>query len=520
MGNGESLQRDSGGKYYPVWFFVGIGLFLLSNGNWMNPAAAWLAPVFLLRFFRTRKSWLWMPALFIIFCLATYFMLYGIIPPFLGLLAFILTGYYAVLWYIPYLVDRLIAHRLDGFVATLVFPAALTTVDYINGIMFGTWASPAYSQAGNLPLLQLVSVTGMWGVTFLIAWFGAVINYAWERKWQWKEIRFGLGVYFSVLAFVLLAGGARLTINPRQNETTLAAAFVVAEGGDVFSEHVRQAGYDSFSELARSDAEHAGRLSRGLFERFLEESKGAVQAGAEIIVWPEAMAVVMAPDEDEMIRICAAFSETWNIHLAISYNRYPLDYPEHYFENKTVLISPAGEVLWHYLKAYPVPGARQVPGEKIIPVFDSPFGRLGTAICYDMDFPHLINQAGKAGVDLMLVPAWDWREITPLHANMAAMRAIENGFALVRATGEGLSIAVDGYGRSLASFDYFSSGDGIMVAHVPTRGAATVYSLIGDLFAWICVAGLVIAIVLVAYFGITGMGGKQSNEVQQEISDD
>ena len=113
-----------------------------------------------------------------------------------------------------------------------------------------------------------------------------------------------------------------------------------------------------------------------------------------------------------------------------------------------------------------------------------------------MDFTSLIHQAGRKKADIMLVPAWDWKAIDPLHTIMATFRAIENGFSLVRQTGEGLSIAVNPIGKTLSSMDYFTAKNQEMTVQVPTKRIFTVYSCIGDLFAWLCIAGFVYFILL------------------------
>jgi len=96
----------------------------------------------------------------------------------------------------------------------------------------------------------------------------------------------------------------------------------------------------------------------------------------------------------------------------------------------------------------------------------------------------------------MLVPSWDWKEIDPLHTQMAVFRAVENGFSMVRQSGEGLSMAVDYLGRTLSTMDHFMTEDHVMISHVPKKGIRTIYSYVGDLFAWLCCAGLVIIVIL------------------------
>ena len=144
-----------------------------------------------------------------------------------------------------------------------------------------------------------------------------------------------------------------------------------------------------------------------------------------------------------------------------------------------------------YLKSRPVPGELTVAGDGKVAILDTLYGKIASVICYDMDFPGLVRQAGQAGADLMLVPAKDWKESRLMHWQMAVFRAIENGFSLVRSNGgHGLSAAADYQGRVLATTDQVTTEERLMIADVPTEGVTTIYSRIGDLFAWLCVAGV------------------------------
>ena len=77
---------------------------------------------------------------------------------------------------------------------------------------------------------------------------------------------------------------------------------------------------------------------------------------------------------------------------------------------------------------------------------------------------------------------------------MMAFRAIEHGFSVVRLTSLGLSAVYDYQGRALATMDYFKTDDKGFTAFVPQRGVKTPYSMIGDLFAWGAIAGLLVLI--------------------------
>jgi apolipoprotein N-acyltransferase len=167
-------------------------------------------------------------------------------------------------------------------------------------------------------------------------------------------------------------------------------------------------------------------------------------------------------------------------------------------ENKIVVIDPSGRVAISYVKSRPVPGweaATTKRGDGHLPIVDTAVGRLAAAICFENDFPSFVRRIGASAADLWIAPANDWEAIKRSHFEMVAFRAIENGTPIVRATSAGVSGVFDAYGRVLASTDHFS-GARTMIAHVPIGHVPTVYSRIGDLFAWLCVAGLGLSVVL------------------------
>jgi len=76
------------------------------------------------------------------------------------------------------------------------------------------------------------------------------------------------------------------------------------------------------------------------------------------------------------------------------------------------------------------------------------------------------------------------------------MRAIENGFSLIRAAGQGISMMNDNRGRLLARLDYYGSDEQVLVADVPVHRSFTLYPILGDWFGWTCL--LALAAMLVA----------------------
>ena len=85
----------------------------------------------------------------------------------------------------------------------------------------------------------------------------------------------------------------------------------------------------------------------------------------------------------------------------------------------------------------------------------------------------------------------EYHEIDPIHAHMAIYRAVENGVTVVRQADNGLSFVVDPYGRVVSTMDHWTASERVSLAQVPFQSAFTIYPYIGDLFAWLSIAGFV-----------------------------
>jgi apolipoprotein N-acyltransferase len=230
---------------------------------------------------------------------------------------------------------------------------------------------------------------------------------------------------------------------------------------------------------------------RRVHRRLLEATIREARAGATIVMWPEASGLVFDEDEAEFLVRSQDVAREEGVYLLMGMATIRLDQARP-VENKAVLIDPSGEIRWSYVKitAAGAEARVNVRGTAPIPSGDTPYGRLASPICFDMDFPWIVRETGRARADLLLVPASDWREIGRIHLAMAVFRAVENGVAMVRTTRWGHSAATDPYGRILSFMDDFTARDGVMVAHVPVAaGVATVYARFGDWLGWLCVAG-------------------------------
>ena len=121
-------------------------------------------------------------------------------------------------------------------------------------------------------------------------------------------------------------------------------------------------------------------------------------------------------------------------------------------------------------------------------------GANGVAICKDLDFPAMIREYGERGVTLMLAPSWDFGADGRLHARMAVVRGVENGFALARAATDGRLTLSDRYGRIVAEAMTSRDDATVLTADIGLRSGGTPYARYGDVFAWIAVGAAVVLI--------------------------
>jgi apolipoprotein N-acyltransferase len=473
---------------------VSTALLLVANGRHTITIAPWLAMALLLYFVRSHRARVGLPLAWLVLFLASAFQFRGM-APLPGIFYYILWAVYGLAMLLPFWIDRLVAPRIRGLAGTLVFPCAWVTMEWLVASFtpYGSWNSLAYTQHENLVLLQVISVTGLYGLSFLIAWFASIGCLVSEHGLHDRRGTRGALVFGAVMLVVLLGGGLRLALfSPRAPTVRIASLsspdldlFEGVEGGAAaaIGGQVSQAGIDRMR--ANADA---------IFDDLLRRADLEARAGARIITWGETNSFSMKQDERAMMEAAADFARERSVYLGVAAGVFDPQ-REKPLENKIILFDPNGDMSFEYWKAMPVPGPEamlQAVDDGQIDAAESPHGRLGATICYDMDFPVHLQQAGRQGVDIMLVPSNDWREIDPWHSHMARFRAIEQGFNMVRHTSNGLSIATDYQGRILASMDHFVTDDRALVAHVPTRGVRTIYARVGDLFAWLCIGGLML----------------------------
>ena len=479
--------------------FLLAGAFFLyfSNGRYSFALASWLFPLFLLQVSRKEKavySYLFIPLLSgVCMQLAFWKFTYNDASNILFYLPFILGLPMGWLFFI----DRLLYSKIDGFSATLIFPLLYTSFDFLLNLFnpFGTLGILGYSQFGFLSFSQLASVTGMWGLTFMITWFGSVMYWALENYTNKNHTLKALAIYFSILISILVYGSIRLNMPLSDDSVKIAG---------IHTQDKNIEGNSMNEYLEKKDTIAFKKMSNIIIQRIIQETIKQANAGAKIVVWSEIFAKALKKDEDSLTTVFKGLAREQKIYLITA--PFLVSQQGTKSENKILFFSPTGDLVLTHYKYGGSFMEGTVEGNKIIKVVSTAYGRLSAVICWDGDFPSVVKQTGKLNTDILFIPASDWNEIDPAHSIITVFRGIENGCSVVRQTRNGLSIMTDPRGKIIAQMDHFKNTSWVTVGQVPTKKWFTLYPIIGDLFGWLSFVGVLFFIIRIK------IGKKMANE--------
>jgi apolipoprotein N-acyltransferase len=158
--------------------------------------------------------------------------------------------------------------------------------------------------------------------------------------------------------------------------------------------------------------------------------------------------------------------------------------------NEARIYTP-GQSITTYDKQHMLPPfeSNLTPGNSLT-MLSKPAFPIGVAICKDMDFIHPALEYGRAGIDLLLDPAWDFNIDRTWHGHIAIMRGVEGGYAIAHAAKNGLLTVTDDRGRILSEVRTGGGGFTSLLVNVPLRHDQTVFVRYGTWFPW--VAGLLV----------------------------
>jgi apolipoprotein N-acyltransferase len=372
------------------------------------------------------------------------------------------------------------------------------------------WNLLGYAVSDNLGLLQLATLTGIYGLSFLVAGYGAVT--AWLLAERSKR---AFGCWLALTAALLPV-------------TLVGARFVPSEIPQPVARLVQtnlpQKGYGAdWQEQFAPDLDELERLSivgattetapAGVGE---EDSASSTPAKlVALIVWPEVPAPFYLQDKRfaERAQRIAAQAQT---HFLVGHIEWKPDAGGRLHPyNSAALLGPGGERLYAYDKMHLVAFGEYVPwrhllrfAEKLVQevgdfragtersVGQLPGGSFATVICFEAVFPNEVRKFVAGGAELLVNisnDGWFGRSAAPdQHLAMARVRAVENRRWLLRATNNGYSVSVDPYGRIVSRME--TDRRGALDVPFAFRSERTLYSRFGDWLAWLSLFASVIVV--------------------------
>jgi apolipoprotein N-acyltransferase len=356
---------------------------------------------------------------------------------------------------------RLQLRRRRPLLAVLTAPAVWTGALYVVSVsnpmgLGGTFAN----LQGDVPVvLQSASVAGMWGVEFLVMLAPSAVAVLLAPEVVVAQRVRAAVAGAAVLALALGAGAVRLAVTSTGPTQRVAA---IATNQRVWAPDL---------DTAAGRAVVAGYVDR----------IAALPDGVRTVVLPE-----QSFGADER-RPAALFDPMRRTAKA------------HHIDIVVGFAYRAGKAKYNYALVFPAGGGEPVtylkhhdmvspPGHDLV---FSPTGgaRVGVEICLDVNLPNPSRDYAAAGADLLAIPASDEIDNGWQHSRTALLRGVEHGLPVVWSDRTGVPMIAGGLGRVLA--DAHTGGPGpftTVVADVPVGPGATLYTRLGDWFAWLCLA--------------------------------
>jgi len=489
---GAGLSLSFTGFYLQLYSWVAVGLLLILIIG-PKPKAAFLCGfVHAIAFVLTSVPWI-----------ATVLSVHGGLSPAGGwaVLLLIAAAWGVLLGSFAWCVNR-IASR-DKALACLAAPFLWVMFEFIRAhlpeISF-PWNLLGYPAGKTAALLQITTITGIYGLSFLVAAFNALIAWAdvASESSPKKKIA-SIGIAMSLI-LVLTFAGERLVPQAQVH-------------------HFARVVQPNFPEVESYGSDWFGTHSEDMSE-LTELSLASSEKTPDMIIWPEAPAPFSMQDArfDKIASQIAIQAQRpflmgtieWKPEQSPSGRTTMAPY------NSAVLLDGQGQRVFSYDKMHLVPFGEYEPFPLIHRVVSSvssevggfrkgtnrvvgtlPNGfKFGTYICYEAIYPGEIREFANLGANVFINISNDgWfgkSAAAEQHLRMARVRAVENRRWILRVTNSGITAAVDPYGRIYSSIPRDLRGADDLPYDFRTD--KTIYTRFGDWFAWLCVMVSVILV--------------------------
>ncbi|HEY1406319.1 MAG TPA: nitrilase-related carbon-nitrogen hydrolase [Spirochaetota bacterium] len=359
--------------------------------------------------------------------------------------------------------NKIISSKMKEPAAIFVFPVLFTAFEFLVSLILpnGTFGSIAYTQTNSVFNIQIASITGMYGITFFLCLFSSCVTFLILIKTR-KPPLHAFILPLLILVFVPVFGIVRTGIAPKDNTVSFKVACVKV---------------DSLSDNANLNSPKNRDL---VLQEYLNQISRHVNGKVDCIVLPEKMMELM-PEERSVYypRLSSVASEKNSLLVA------GLKIKGTRNENIAAVFFPDGKSVSEYHKRYMVPGWEDTyaRGNSLLH-FRYKEMNVGVVICKDMDFPDWIRK--YSSIDIMLVPAWDFKTDNWLHSRMAILRGVENGFTVIRSAKEGNLTISDSYGKIITEVVYNKADkENVMISGFIPYKSHTMYSKFGNWFCWL-----------------------------------
>jgi len=412
------------------------------------------------------------------------------------LLVAYLAAYFFVLFY---LVRRA---ELRGISVVVSLPILWVGLEFLRSFLLTgfPWASLGYSQYRILPLIQVVDVTGVYGISFLIVLANCVLFllFNWILARSSRVFPYRSTAVFLVLIIAVLLYGFFLL---RQEQVGVPLKVALIQGN--IDQGIK---WDpAFMEETIA-----------IYERL---SRRAAVAGVDLVVWPESAAPFFFQEPGPPTDRITSLARVIQAPLIFGSPAYDGSGPRRRYFNSAFLVSSAGEVLGRSDKMHLVPFGEYVPLAKLLPFvhklvvgvgdfspgdelasLDIGKGKVGVLVCFEGIFPELSRSYVRDGAQLLVNitnDGWYGRSSAPYqHLSMSVFRAIENGVPLVRAANTGISAIIDEKGHISQATPLFK--EDYCAGEVILSTGGTIYTRIGDVFALLCL-GVSLGLIFFAF---------------------
>src|SRR3984885_1076689 len=437
-------------------------------------------------------------------------MRYGDMPPMAPTLLLIGFSLVLGLYFGLFGLSVMLVRRATGStrLALLAAPILWTALELAAArITSVPWDQLGYSQVDNELVNQLAPWAGVYGISFVLVAVNAFIAAALVLRGR-KE-RFTSGA----VGMLLLVGGWAGIFLSGPTANANATAVLIQPNLDVGSEDAWpgaewQPHMDQFAHLAEEQCKTyiAGIPQTGAASG--EIVCPPYPTHPELVAWPESPAP-FAEQDPRFQQGIASIARTVQAPLvvgSVGMDFSPQDQAWHDY-NSSLIVGADGARIGRYDKIHLVPFGEYIPFKDFLffarkltgrvaeftrgderKVFHLGGHRYGVFICYEAVFADEVRQFARLGAEVLVNISDDgWYGDTSApwqHLNMARMRAIENRRWLLRDTNNGITAAVDPYGRVRQSIPRHRAD--ALPAEYGFRDDITFYSAHGDVFAWIC----------------------------------